>query len=166
MESDYWLKKQPEVGVLPSISKYRLPFMPLVESQESFDSILNAELCADNFERWLPLIRLHATLAHGSINERQDTLCMCAIKNSIAEFKPADKKSEWNLTPINNGFLQLVLRLTSYMLAQDRVLVVLYFVMNHAPEGADQVEAAYECFQYATKHEKLFMSSEKVCLLH
>lgn len=30
---------------------------------------------------------------------------------------------------------------------------MLYFVANHAPEGADQVEAAYECYKFAKEHE-------------
>lgn len=31
--------------------------------------------------------------------------------------------------------------------------MILYFVSNYAPDGADQVEASYECFKYATKYK-------------
>lgn len=33
--------------------------------------------------------------------------------------------------------------------------------MNHAPEGADQVEAAHECLKFAMKHEKELMANKK-----
>ena len=108
---------------------------------------------------------MHSSLAKLPISDRQDTLCLSAIKNSISEFKPSENKGESNLTPVNNGFLQLVLRLTKHITAQEKVLVVLYFVMNHAQEGADQVEAAYECYQYAIKHEKKLAESVKVFVI-
>lgn len=34
----------------------------------------------------------------------------------------------------------------------SKKIFVLYFVANHAPEGADQVEAAYECYKFAKEH--------------
>lgn len=38
IEMDWWLKSQPDIGVLPKIAKYRFPFMPLV--QEPLKNIL------------------------------------------------------------------------------------------------------------------------------
>lgn len=32
-------------------------------------------------------------------------------------------------------------------------LFILYYVTNNAPEGADQVEAAFECYKFACQHE-------------
>lgn len=39
------------------------------------------------------------------------------------------------------------------MVDLSKKIFVLYFVANHAPEGADQVEAAYECYKFAKKHQ-------------
>lgn len=33
-------------------------------------------------------------------------------------------------------------------------MAILYFNMNHAPEGSDQVEAAYECWKFGIAHEQ------------
>lgn len=38
--------------------------------------------------------------------------------------------------------------------------MILYFVANYAPDGADQVEASYECYKYAMEHSDL-ITNEK-----
>jgi kinetochore-associated protein 1 len=61
---------------------------------------------------------------------------------------------KWNLKPVNNAFLQSVLRLMIFCKDKSRAIFILYFVTNHAPEGMDQVQAAYECYKYGMEHEK------------
>lgn len=97
------------------------------------------------------------------IYQEQDYFCMSAIKNSITDYKPNnDSGAEvWNLQPVNNAFLQAVLHLVEHMKDIHRILFVLYFVFNHAPEGADQVEAAYECFKFAIIHEDELRESNR-----
>lgn len=43
----------------------------------------------------------------------------------------------------------------------SKILMILYYITNQAPDGADQVEAAYECLQFAIKHEKELMANQK-----
>jgi len=35
----------------------------------------------------------------------------------------------------------------------SKAFLILYFVSNYAPDGADQVEASYECYKYAIENE-------------
>lgn len=161
-EIDYWLKNQPEVGVLPNISKFRLPFKPLIE--QPLNVILDEEIHVENYEKWLPLIRLHGSLIKSNIQERQEYFCMQAVKNSINELKSlmdSSSSDKWNLKPVNNAFLQSVLRLTNYMTDKAKIIYILYYVTNHAPEGCDQVEAAYECYKFVLKNEKELLANPK-----
>jgi len=41
------------------------------------------------------------------------------------------------------------------------ILFLLYFVTNHAPEGIDQVEAAYECYKFALKNKNELIKSDR-----
>lgn len=109
IETDLWLKEKLEIGVLPNISKYRLPFKPLLDFQ--IEDILTAEVCVENIEKWLPLIRFIAILSNKRVVDLQEHYCMLAVKNSISNYKNKtdDPLTEiWQLTPTNNGFLQLV----------------------------------------------------------
>lgn len=38
--------------------------------------------------------------------------------------------------------------------------MILYFVASYAAEGADQVEASYECYKYAIENESLFLDNK------
>lgn len=37
----------------------------------------------------------------------------------------------------------------------SKAFMILYFVSNYAPDGADQVEASYECYKFALKNESV-----------
>lgn len=97
------------------------------------------------------------------IYQEEDYFSMSAIKNSITEYKVNNDSSNevWNLHPVNNAFLQAVMHLVQHMKDLQRILFVLYFVANQAPEGADQVEAAYECYKFAIKHEAKIRDSPR-----
>lgn len=159
METDWWLKTQNDSGVLPKIAKYRFPFQMLID--HPLKDVLDDEVNVENCAQWFPLVQLHMNLKKSvtlaEIHAEQDYYCMSAIKNSISKYK-ADNDSigaeVWNLQPINNGFLQAILHLVKQMKDIQRIIFVLYFVCNHAPEGADQVEAAFECYQFAIANEQ------------
>ncbi|XP_055841706.1 uncharacterized protein LOC129908902 [Episyrphus balteatus] len=163
METDWWLKSHSEIGVLPKISKYRLPFMPIV--QQPLKDILDNEINIDNCESWFPLIKMHtvlqATATQSEILKMQDYFCMSAVKNSISDYKSNVDSDTWNLQPTNNAFLQSILRLVQHVSNTSKVLLILYFVVSHAPDGADQVEASYECYKYTLKHEQELLNQEK-----
>lgn len=159
METDWWLKTQNDSGVLPKIAKYRFPFQMLID--HPLKDVLDDEVNVENCAQWFPLVQLHMNLKKSvtlaEVYSEQDYYCMSAIKNSISKYK-ADNDTVgvevWNLQPINNGFLQAILHLVKQMKDIQRIIFVLYFVCNHAPEGADQVEAAYECYQFAIENEQ------------
>lgn len=48
-----------------------------------------------------------------------------------------------------------------FLVDKAKIAFVLYFVANHAPEGADQVEAAYECYRYCIENEDILMEKKK-----
>lgn len=87
---------------------------------------------------------------------------MTAVKYALSEGRPADAtRGTWNLKPINNAFLQSILNMVSHMNDIHRILLVLYLVHNNAAEGADQIEAAEECYKFALKHEQEFASNQR-----
>lgn len=167
VETDWWLKIQSDSGVLPKIAKYRFPFQMLID--HGLKDILDVEVTVENCAQWFPLVQLHMNLKKSvtlpEIYAEQDVYCMSAVKNSISKYKTdsdgTDGTEQWNLQPTNNGFLQAILHLVKEMKDAQRIIFVLYFVCNHAPEGADQVEAAYECYKFATDNEQALNESQR-----
>lgn len=131
----------------------------------------------DNCQSWFPLILMCIALKNSKeISQNCDYFCMAAVKNSIAEYKSKNDSETWSLHPTNNAFLKSVgaltkfnvvslsnlfafflqiLRLVKNVHSPSKVFLILYFVAGYAPEGADQVEASYECWKYAMEHEEL-----------
>lgn len=44
---------------------------------------------------------------------------------------------------------------------EENILFLLYFTSNNAPEGADQVKAAYECYKFAINNEEQLQNSRR-----
>ncbi|XP_011293281.1 uncharacterized protein LOC101899752 [Musca domestica] len=159
LENDMWFESQKEIGVLPKIARYRLPFKPIVE--QPLKDILDSELNVDNCESWFPLIQMHTVLKGSTdIAHNCDYFCMSAVKNSITEYKSRDDGETWHLQPTNNAFLKSILRLVKHVHNPSKAFLILYFVSNYAPDGADQVEASYECYKYCIEHEKEITDSK------
>ncbi|XP_017122723.1 uncharacterized protein LOC108143036 [Drosophila elegans] len=148
VETDMWLKSQRENGVMPKISRYRLPFKPIVE--QPLKDILDSELNVDNCQSWFPLIQMYTALKGSKDSSPNcDYFCMSAVKNSISEYKSKSESETWSLNPTNNAFLQSILRLVENVHNPNKAFLILYFVSNYARDGADQVEASYECWKFA-----------------
>lgn len=161
-EAENWSTIQPDNSLLPSISKYRLPFKPMMESLP--ETYINEDLGVDTFEKFCTLISLHASHGKLDVEERLEICAMKAIKNSIMELKSKTEgagRTEWNLKPTNNAFLQQTLRMVSRLKHKQKQLAILYFNVSHSPEGSDQVEAAYECWKFAIAHEQELLAKEK-----
>uniref|UniRef100_A0A1B0GE99 Uncharacterized protein n=1 Tax=Glossina morsitans morsitans TaxID=37546 RepID=A0A1B0GE99_GLOMM len=153
-ETDLWFASQKEIRVLPKIARYRLPFKSIVE--HPLKDTLDSELNVDNCESWFPLIQMHTTLKGSrDASQNNDYFCMSAVKNSIAEYKSKGETEIWHLQPTNNAFLQSILRLVKHVHNLSKAFLILYFVSNYAPDGADQVEASYECYKFVMTNEKL-----------
>ncbi|XP_037899766.1 uncharacterized protein LOC119644296, partial [Glossina fuscipes] len=119
---------------------------------------LDSELNVDNCESWFPLIQMHTTLKGSrDVSQNNDYFCMSAVKNSIAEYKSKSEIEIWHLQPTNNAFLKSILRLVKHVHNLSKAFLILYFVSNYAPDGADQVEASYECYKFVMTNEKLIV---------
>lgn len=161
IESDMWSTLHTDNSLLPHISKYRLPFKPMMENKPE-DYI--TDLGVDTFEKFYLLISLHASHGNLNVEDRLESCALNAIRNSVTELKSkmdVSRGSEWNLKPINNAFLQQTLRMVSRLKDKRKQLLILYFNVTHSPEGSDQVEAAYECWKFAIAHEQEINSVEK-----
>ncbi|XP_067638251.1 kinetochore-associated protein 1 [Eurosta solidaginis] len=159
LETDTWLQSQSEMGVMPKIARFRLPFITIVE--QPLKNILDNELSVENCESWFPLLQMHTVLNGSSdLAKVRDYICMTAVKNSIAEYKSKNESETWHLLPTNNAFLQSILRLVKHVTNPSKVFMILYFVSNYAPDGADQVEASYECYKYAMAHEEVLTNKK------
>ncbi|EDV30384.2 uncharacterized protein Dana_GF22970 [Drosophila ananassae] len=158
METDMWLKSQKENGVLPKIARYRLPFKAIVE--QPLKDILDSELNVDNCQSWFPLIQMYTALK-GSKDSSQncDYFCMSAVKNSI-EYKSKSEPETWSLHPTNNAFLKSILRLVEMVRNPNKAFLILYFVANYARDGADQVEAHYECWKFVKEKGELITDAK------
>lgn len=161
-EAEAWQKLVSENSVLPGISKYRMPFKPLME--ETPEAYLNDELNVDTFEKCIPLISMHATYVKTNVEERLEICGFQAVKNSVLELKAkmeTKNGNEWNLKPTNNAFLQTILRMVSLLKDKSKRMAILYFHVNHSAEGSDKVEAAYECWKFALENEEELRQSSK-----
>lgn len=161
-EMEWWSKTQSESSVLPKIAKYRFPFLRLLQSRTE---TLGEEINVDNCVSWFPLITAFVDTAEEMQLEREG-FCSRAVKNSINEWKMQNEDQQrnedvWHLVPENNDFLQSIIRLVHYINSEYRAFSILYYTMNHMPEGADQVEAAYECHQFMLEHETVLAGIEK-----
>lgn len=121
------------------------------------------EISIDDCAEWFPLVKLLKSL-HKSTEEdiqiAQDGLCMTAVKSSVHNYTISGE-NKWNLQPQKNAFLQSVLNLTTFIKDKKRILFITYFLSNSAPPGADQVEAAYECYKFANKYEQELSDDSK-----
>lgn len=83
-----------------------------------------------------------------------------ANKMSQTNFSQKKRNFEINLhLSIISNFQ--ILQLITHMHDKCKILLMLYFITNQAPEGADQVEAAYECLKFALKYEKELVANKK-----
>lgn len=105
---------------------------------------------------------MHGIMNPMEIDQENDTLCMTVFKNVMSEHQSSVKEnSTWSLQPVNNAFLQSVLHVVNNMKDVHRILMVLYIVLGNAPEGADQLEAALQCFKFVKQHEAILSESPR-----
>ena len=166
-EHEYWMKNYvSESSILPAISTWRLPFKMLIEGIP--ENIISKDLNVENFEIYFPLIQLHTAQfkADDNIdaNERIEKCALSAAKNSVQDIRnqaEATVGAQWNLKPRNNAFLQTVKRMVSYLENKGKALAIMYFIVTNTPSGSDQMEAAHECWKFATMYEDVLLSDTK-----
>lgn len=107
---------------------------------------------------WFPLVKfsshMHGCMNPIEIDQEKDTLCMTVFKKVLSERQSSIKEhSAWCLQPVNNAFLQSVMHVVHHMKDIHRILLVLYMVFSNAPEGADQLEAALQCYKFVKQNQ-------------
>lgn len=96
------------------------------------------------------------------IDQENDTLCMTVFKKVLSEHQSSSKESStWSLQPVNNAFLQSVMHVVNNMKDIHRILLVVYMVFSNAPEGADQLEAALQCYKFVKQHQAALNESAR-----
>lgn len=165
LENNWWIRNQGDVGIMPKISNYRLPFLMLIK--ENIQDVLSEQITIQNCTEWFPLVRLvmetHNIHDMNEINRQLDTMCLNAFKQAVNDIQLNDSgHDEWNLQPMNNAFLESVLYLVSKMKDIERITLILYTLYTRAAKGADQVEAAYECYKFVMKHEAELLKSPRM----
>lgn len=53
------------------------------------------------------------------------------------------------------------MRLVQHISKRSCKLFILYFVTNYLPDGADQIDAAHECYRFALEHADEFAGNER-----
>ncbi|CAG9801568.1 unnamed protein product [Chironomus riparius] len=168
-EHEYWMNTYAtESSVLPAISSWRLPFKMILEGIP--EDIISKDLNVENFEIYFPLIQLHTALfkADDNIdpNDRIEKCALSAAKNSVQDMRNQSEVTvgaQWNLKPRNNAFLQTVKRMVTYLENKGKALAILYFIVTNTPNGFDQMEAAHECWKFATMYEDVLLLNTKYC---
>lgn len=156
LEDDWWIKQYNDT-IMPDIAKYRLPFPALLDTTIDFREIIGEVVTLHNCVDWFPLVQMLAALnGLADTDAVQDSLCIQAAKETISERKASTHATGvWNLQPLNNEFLQAILDMVRHIKGKDRILVLLYMVYCQSPDGADQLEAIEECFNFAVTHEQM-----------
>lgn len=165
LETNLWMQTQAiENSMMPAISKYRIPFKPFID-MEVPEELLGNDLRVENFEKFIPLISLHSSIYNEDADERVEICAFKAVKTSVMERKSALSEqncgTEWNLKSSNNAALLSVLRMASLIKDKSKRLAIIYFHVNHTAPGSDQVEAAFECWKFATSYEEEILQSQK-----
>lgn len=166
-EHEYWMKNYGlESSVLPAISSWRLPFKMII--QELPENVIAKDLNVENFEVYFPLIQLHTALFKPEDNidpnDRIEKCALSAAKNSVQDMRNQSEVTigaQWNLKPRNNAFLQTVKRMVAYLDNKGKALAIMYFIVTNTPNGYDQMEAAHECWKFATMYENVLINSVK-----
>ncbi|XP_055371172.1 uncharacterized protein LOC129605428 [Condylostylus longicornis] len=157
VETESWLKNQTDKTTLSNVAKYRLPFSFFFDEM-NLDTIMRNDIDIDNCEGWFPLVKFYSELSQKTVN-KQDHIIISTIKRAITKY--CRDYDTWQLTPVNNAFLQSVLRLLQHISDKSMILAILYNLTNNAPDGADQVEAAFECYKFAIQNEQELLKASR-----
>ncbi|XP_050522143.1 uncharacterized protein LOC126894881 isoform X2 [Daktulosphaira vitifoliae] len=152
-EQEIWSSMFQETQTLPSISKYRLPYVPLANKNKKFGQnrevhpwkIIKPELTFVTYEKWFSIIE--------AIGMEKDTLCIFTVQHMVNEVVSKEKNIEWYLHMRSESLLINIQKVLSHVKNLEVVAASLYFVVNSLPLGADQLEAAKIC--HAQAHEWL-----------
>ena len=165
-EYEYWIKNYAsESSILPAISSWRLPFKMVIEKNP--ENVISKDLNVENFEVYFPLIQLHTALFKTNNvdpNERIEKCALSAARNSVQDMRNLAETTigaQWNLKPRNNAFLQTVKRMVGYLENKGKALAVIYYIVTNTPNGCDQMEAAHECWKFATMYEDVILGIPK-----
>ncbi|XP_076239619.1 kinetochore component rough deal [Calliopsis andreniformis] len=141
VERDEWMHLNPEYTSLPPVAEWRLPFLPKIELW----TLITPELNLKTYDKWLdiaPILKLQPHI-----------ICTLAIKGEVMNiWGNKHKVDKWDLYPKNTRLLNDIKNCIERMTGPNALYygtAALYYVVNHAPPGANQVAAVEECYKYA-----------------
>ncbi|XP_034939005.1 kinetochore-associated protein 1 [Chelonus insularis] len=167
LEKESWEHFAQDDNPLPEIAKWRLPFLPEVNQYK----LISPELNLRTYEKWLTIAGVLQLPAHN--------ICTIAVKNAVSETWP-DKEcmkqnntNQWAVQPVSDCLLQDIKKCLNQLKATEDAeykAAAWYHVVTHAPPGADQVEAAKECYIHSQQWQELDRtitpSHEKLIKIH
>ncbi|XP_044010090.1 kinetochore-associated protein 1-like [Aphidius gifuensis] len=142
IEIDEWSNFNQENQPLPKISKWRLPYLPKLPHFKLIQSEINLK----NYDKWLTISRV--------LNIPDYNICSVAIKAGVdgaSKTIDINNINTWSIYPRNSGLLKDIKKCINCMKIPEsytHATAALYYAVNYMPPGADQVEAAKECFSY------------------
>ncbi|KAK0087534.1 hypothetical protein PV325_000784 [Microctonus aethiopoides] len=154
IEYEEWKKFSQENISLPSIAKWRLPFLPKVDQNKLIISELNLK----TYEEWLKI--------SGVLKIPVCNICTLAVKGAVTEAWKIDSDNygknatKWSINLRNSTLLKDIKSCIDCMIklnGKDGLYygtAALYYVVNHTPPGADLVAAAKECFVYSERWQQ------------
>uniref|UniRef100_A0A1A9WSK0 RZZ complex subunit KNTC1/ROD C-terminal domain-containing protein n=1 Tax=Glossina brevipalpis TaxID=37001 RepID=A0A1A9WSK0_9MUSC len=78
-----------------------------------------------------------------------------SITQVISILQTQEMQYEIKTDTFGDEELVMILRFVNHVHNLSKAFLILYFVLNYAPDGADQVEASYECYKFVIANEKL-----------
>lgn len=104
------------------------------------------EVNVEDFDKWFPLIQLHAQMVGDGPDEIakiKDDFCLLAVKNSLNEHKNKFKieSVNYNLHPMNNEFLQSVSELAFFCMDVKHHKI---YKQNSKFHSGSSIEKIYE----------------------
>ncbi|XP_046740474.1 kinetochore-associated protein 1 [Diprion similis] len=161
IECEEWVQLCQENNSLPTIAKWRFPFLPKIDQWK----LITPELNLSTYEKWLEV----ATV----LNLQVYVICSVAIKGSVSQvwdLKDESKtknSSEWLVHLKNPALLEDIKACIQHMGDQHALyygMAALYYVVNHTPPGADQAAAAQECYAHAQKWARASAQSDEAMI--
>ncbi|XP_015522627.2 kinetochore-associated protein 1 [Neodiprion pinetum] len=161
IECEEWAQLCSENNSLPTIAKWRFPFLPKIDQWK----LITPELNLSTYKKWLEV----ATV----LNLQVYVICSVAIKGSVSQvwgLKDESKtrnSSEWVVHLKNPALLEDIKKCIRHMEDQHALyygMAALYYVVNHTPPGADQAAAAQECYAHAQKWAQASAQSDEAMI--
>ncbi|RZC32599.1 uncharacterized protein BDFB_000923 [Asbolus verrucosus] len=173
-ETESWYTTFPESRSLDTLSEFRLPFSPCLFTRQIW-SIIRPEINLKTYKLWFNAIEIVAPYLN------KNDICTYVVHDVVASgILSKDVSEKWVLYPKHEDLFSEIDECILHISDLERTTSVVYHLLTHTPNGADQVNAATLCYKYAVQYknlnegksdvEKAFIKVEKKyfnsCVMH